>query len=159
MPLMRSCGMFALKTGCYLVAAYTFMVAILLFAFNIYDYINAADYLAWSRIVSFVAASGLLIAALCLVVGLRLNSPALHLVWLILFGFYMVFQITAFAYTLFFYADDSEQPVRQDDVEMVPPSVKTSTLAYIIVFGILTLVNILCLIAVQSHRDLLFTGI
>jgi hypothetical protein len=51
------------------------MLAAMLLIFNIHDYVYAPQYIAWTRIISFVFSVFLFIAALSLLIGLFKVQP------------------------------------------------------------------------------------
>jgi len=139
---MKSCGPCSLKTGCYLVALYTFILGILLLSFNGHDlYYYGNSYHQWGNITSFVFAVCLFFAAICLFLGLRNNGNALVGVWTIIFLIYVVVQIAYIIYNIYEYTRYG-----------VPEGLRPSVLGNIIVFSILIAVNITCFVAVRSYR-------
>ncbi|GAU91957.1 hypothetical protein RvY_04113 [Ramazzottius varieornatus] len=143
-PIFRSCGPLSLRTACFLIAFYTFALAILLLSLNAHDYYYASQYMVWSRIISFVFAVVLFFAAICLLGGLNRNSRQLHNVWILAFGVFIIYQVSSIAWNIYYYTD-AYNPV--------PVVVRSSMLSNIIVNGLLVFLNVLCLITVHSHRE------
>jgi hypothetical protein len=143
MANMKSCGPCSLKTGCYLVALYTFILGILLVGFNSYDvyysYGVHVNHHQWSSITSLVFAVCLFFAAVCLFLGLRNNSNALIGAWTVIFLIYLVVQISFIIYSIY-------------DYIAFPEGRRPSYLGEIIVFALLIAVNITSFIAVRSYR-------
>ncbi|XP_055352512.1 uncharacterized protein LOC129598835 [Paramacrobiotus metropolitanus] len=147
MGLIKSCLLCSLKTGCFFAAFYTFALAILLLVFNVHDYWVVPTYIAWSRIISFIGAVFLFIAAIALIIGLLKNNPGWLSVWIIIFLVYILYQIAFVCWNIYYYT------LTEASSSQVPADIRASFLANIIVFGILIFFNILALIAVHSERE------
>jgi len=128
-----------------MVAFYTFLMAILLLVFNVHDYVVAPEYLAWSRIVSFIFSIFLFFSAICLLAGLLKGSHSLLGVWVGIFSIYIVYQIAFVAWNIYYYTLATDQGV--------PANIRGSFLANIITFGILVFIDVFALVAVHSERE------
>jgi len=142
MAYMSSCGPCSLKTGCYLVALYTFILGIFLLGFNGHD-IYYYHYRQWSNITALVFAVCLFFAAICLFLGLRKNSNALIGVWTVIFLIYVVVQIAYIIYSIYEY---------NAQIEGIPLGLRPSILSNIILFAVLIAVNITSFVTVRSYR-------
>ncbi|OWA51222.1 hypothetical protein BV898_15716 [Hypsibius exemplaris] len=139
---MKSCLFCSLNTGSYLVVIYTFVLSMMLLAFNTHDFVYARDFVAWTRIASFVFAVALFAAGVALLLGLNKNAKALMNFWLLVFGIYVLFQIAFVIWNIANYLN-SYNPI--------PAEIQASVQTNMILFGILIIVNILCLLAIQSR--------
>jgi len=139
---MKSCGPCSLKTGCYLVSLYTFLIGIVLLGFNGYEWHYYTNGVArWDNVTSVVFAVILFFAAVCLFLGLRKNSNALMGAWTVIFFIYCIVQI---AYIIFMIVQYSQGHWGNNYHQ--------TALSNIIVFALMILVNIWCILAVRSYR-------
>lgn len=143
MGLLKSCLLCSLKTGCFMVAFYTFLLAGLLLLFNIHDLVNAPDYIVWTRIVSFVFAILLFFAGLVLVIGLFRKAPGMLGFWMGVFTLFIIYQIAMVCWDIYYYTN----------METKYNNVSTSMYVNMIIFGILIFGDIIALVAVHSYRD------
>ncbi|OQV25582.1 hypothetical protein BV898_00518 [Hypsibius exemplaris] len=142
--VFRSCGICSLRIGCFLIAGYTLFLALLLLSFSTHDLYYARNYIIWSRVLYFVFAVLLFVAAVCLFTGTKRSSRQLLGVWVVVFANFILFEIISVCYNIYYY-NDSYYPM--------PLGLRQSALSNILVFGLLIFLNIICLLAVHSHRS------
>ncbi|GAU94456.1 hypothetical protein RvY_06227 [Ramazzottius varieornatus] len=138
---LRLCS---LRTACFVVAFYTFFVALLMLGFGCHDYYVAPEYLLWLRVAGAFTVIILFLAGSCLLRAIYRNSGQLFLTWLVVYSLYVGYQITNIIWNCYYY---------YTDYDSVPEPIRMSVKCNFIVFSILLCFDILSIFVVYRYKN------